>query len=91
MTDKELVIDLNKIPYADVLRFSSKDIDFCNNSLHILILFPNSIEAVYNIYAEKYIVDSKRGSSKYFDLPLNTDKDKAIVFISSSTNCKSSD
>jgi hypothetical protein len=54
MTDKELVIELNKIPYADVLRFSSKDIDFCNNSLPILILFPNSFDAVYNIKAEKY-------------------------------------
>ena len=41
---------------------------------------------MYNIYAEKYIIESQRGGSKYFDLPLNTDKDTAIVFISSSTN-----
>ena len=88
MTDKECVIDLNTIPNANVLRFNSigSEIDFCNNSTHILILFPNTIKAVHNIYAEKYILESKQGNCKVFDLPMNTDKKEAVVFISSSTN-----
>jgi len=87
MTDKELVIELNKIPYANVLRFSSKgsDIDFCNNSLLILVLLSNPFKAVYNIYAEKYIAEYQNGNADFFDLPLNTDRNEAFIFLSSPT------
>ena len=88
MTDTELVVDLNKIPNANVLRFSSKDndINFCNGSLLVLVVFANPFKAVYNIHAANYIVESKNGGTDFFDLPLDTDKNEAFVFLSSPTN-----
>jgi len=87
MTDRELIVDLNESPRANVLRFTSKgnDIDFRNNSLYILVFYTDSIKPVYHIFDEKHIAEFLNGNN-IFDLPLETDKKEVAVFLSSPTN-----
>jgi|GEM_PF-3002946 len=88
MTDRELIVDLNTSPRANVLRFTSKgnDIDFRNNFLYILVFYTDSIKPVYHIFDEKHIAEFLNGNNIFIDLPLETNKNEVAVFLSSPTN-----